>query len=110
MLAHSLAWVLAPGTGEAAVAADAGLASGRAGPAVRGADAIPATLPVAGCADDGSAGTLRSVIMPASEGSVIERGALTCSPITLTQRAIDIRAAGPHPIGYLTIQAPAWPF
>lgn len=68
--------------------------------------AIDTTLPVTSCADDGSPGTLRAVIMQAVEGSVIDLSALACSTITLTQGAIDISSAGPHPVGYLTIHGP----
>lgn len=70
------------------------------------ADAMPAvdqpggTLPVTSCADDGSAGTLRSVIMAAATGATVDLSALACSTITLTQGAIvfnvdDLTLHGP---------------
>ena len=49
-----------------------------------------ALLPVTSCADDGSAGTLRTVAEAAGEGDTIDLGALTCSAITLTQGAIPL--------------------
>ena len=61
------------------------------------------TLPVTSCADDGSAGTLRSVVASASEGDVIDLGALDCSSITLTQGVIDLSVLGPHHINDLSI-------
>lgn len=65
------------------------------------------TLPVTSCADDGSAGTLRSVIGRAVSGDTVDLSALTCSTITLTQGAIrfdvdDISVSGPSD-GGLTI-------
>ena len=42
-----------------------------------------ATLPVTSCADDGSPGTLRSVIASAHDGDVVDMTQLTCSTITL---------------------------
>jgi len=64
------------------------------------------TLPVTSCADDGSAGTLRSVIASASEGDVVDLGALDCSSITLTQGLIDLSVLGPHHINDLSIVGP----
>ena len=49
-----------------------------------------ATLTVTNCADDGSAGTLRSVIAAAASGDTIDLGQLSCSTITLTQGAVAI--------------------
>lgn len=48
------------------------------------------TLPVASCADDGSAGTLRSVVAGAASGDTVDLGQLSCSTITLTQGEIVI--------------------
>lgn len=42
-----------------------------------------ATLPVTSCDDDGSAGTLRSVIGSAVSGDIVDLSALSCSTITL---------------------------
>lgn len=58
------------------------------------------TFPVTSCADDGSAGTLRSVVAGAASGDTVDLGALTCSTITLTQGEIvvaqdDLRLSGP---------------
>jgi hypothetical protein len=59
-----------------------------------------ALLPVTSCADDGSAGTLRTVVDAAGEGDTVDLSALTCSTITLTQGAIplllnDVALVGP---------------
>jgi len=51
-------------------------------------------LRVTSCADDGSPGTLRSVMLSAPPGSVIDLTQLTCSKITLDQGAIDLIDAG----------------
>lgn len=64
------------------------------------------TLPVTSCADDGGPGTLRSVIAGASEGDVVDLGALDCSTITLTQGLIDMSVLGDHPIDDLSIVGP----
>ena len=48
------------------------------------------TVAVTSCADDGSAGTLRSVVAGAVDGDVVDLSALTCSTITLTQGGISI--------------------
>jgi hypothetical protein len=48
------------------------------------------TLPVTSCEDDGSAGTLRSVVSGAVTGDTVDLSALTCSTITLTQGAIFV--------------------
>ncbi|HET7064166.1 MAG TPA: choice-of-anchor Q domain-containing protein [Rudaea sp.] len=59
-----------------------------------------ALLPVTSCADDGSVGTLRTVVDAAGEGDTVDLSALTCSTITLTQGAIplllnDVTLVGP---------------
>jgi hypothetical protein len=64
------------------------------------------TLPVTSCLDDGSPGTLRSVLAGAAENDVIDLGALTCSTITLTQGAIDTSALGDHQLYDVTLQGP----
>ncbi|MFZ2235264.1 MAG: right-handed parallel beta-helix repeat-containing protein [Dokdonella sp.] len=48
-----------------------------------------ARLPVTSCADDGSAGTLRSVLDTAISGDTVDLSALTCSTITLTTGALE---------------------
>lgn len=73
----------------------------RAAPAPRGA-----TLPVTSCLDDGSPGTLRSVLAGAAENDVVDLSALTCSAITLTQGAIDTSALGDHQLYDVTLQGP----
>jgi hypothetical protein len=52
---------------------------------------VTATTPVSNCADDGSDGSLRSVIAAAGEGDTIDLSALSCSVITLTQGAIPVQ-------------------
>lgn len=47
-------------------------------------------LPVTSCDDDGSAGTLRSVVAGAGSGSIIDLSALTCSTISLANGAIAV--------------------
>ncbi len=47
-------------------------------------------LPVTSCADDGSAGTLRSVVAGAVSGDTIDLTSLTCGTITLESGAIPI--------------------
>ncbi len=59
-----------------------------------------ALLAVTSCADDGSVGTLRTVVDAAGEGDTIDLSALTCSTITLTQGFIplllnDVTLVGP---------------
>ncbi len=59
------------------------------------------------CADDGSVGSLRSVVAAALSGDTIDLSALTCSTITLTQGQIpinvdDLTIVGPG-ANYLTI-------
>jgi hypothetical protein len=63
-------------------------------------------LPVTSCADDSSAGTLRSVIDSAGEGDTIDLSALACSTITLTQGPIDLSVLGDHHINDLSIVGP----
>ena len=65
-----------------------------------------ATLPVTSCADDGSSGTLRSVIAGASDGDVVDLSALDCAMITLTQGVIDLSVLGTHHINDLSIVGP----
>lgn len=48
------------------------------------------TTAVTNCDDDGSAGSLRSVVAAAVDGDTIDLSALTCSTITLAQGAIHI--------------------
>ena len=47
------------------------------------------TLPVTSCADDGSPGTLRSVVASASDGDTIDMTRLTCGTITLAQGQLE---------------------
>jgi len=47
-------------------------------------------LPVTSCDDDGSPGTLRSVVASALSGDIVDLGALTCSTISLANGAIGI--------------------
>lgn len=54
----------------------------------------PQTLSVTSCADDGSAGTLRSVVAGAASGDTIDLGTLSCSTITLLSGAIPITQYG----------------
>jgi len=68
-----------------------------------------ATLPVTNCLDDGSPGTLRSVVNGAASGDVVDLSGLVCSSITLTSGAIitpqtDLTLRGPAS-GALTICA-----
>lgn len=77
-----------PGDGRAVAALFAALQS-RALPRAP-ARAPAATLPVTSCADDGSAGTLRSVVSGAGEGDSIDASTLRCGTITLAQGAIPI--------------------
>jgi hypothetical protein len=59
-------------------------------PVPKTATSPAALLPVTSCADDGSAGTLRTVAEGAGDGDTIDLSALTCSTITLTQGAIPL--------------------
>ncbi len=65
-----------------------------------------ATLPVTSCADDGGAGTLRSVLYAANEGDTVDLSALTCGTITLTQGEIDISVLGDDQVNDITIVGP----
>ncbi len=67
---------------------------------------IGAILPVTSCADDGGAGTLRSVIANAGENDTIDMSALACGTIVLTEGEIDISVLGDHPINNLTLVGP----
>ena len=68
--------------------------------------AVAETLFVTNCADDGSPGTLRSVVDSAVDGDVVDLTQLTCSTITLTQGTIGTDFLSGHPVNYLTIQGP----
>jgi hypothetical protein len=57
-------------------------------------------LPVTNCDDDGSAGTLRSVVASAASGDTVDMSALACATITLAGGAIPITVAD------LTLQGP----
>lgn len=119
-LAIALSLALA-GTGEAATAPDPSLhyALHMSQRAARNALRAPlhgalrsapradgSILPVTSCADDGSAGTLRSVIAGAAEGDVIDLSALDCATITLSQGVIDVSVLGPHHVNDLSIVGP----
>jgi hypothetical protein len=58
------------------------------------APVFAATLPVAHCLDDGSAGSLRSVVAAAQQGDVIDLRALDCPAIALAQGPIVIGTVG----------------
>lgn len=64
------------------------------------ADRPASTRPVTNCADDGSDGSLRSVMSSAEDGDVIDMSQLTCSTITLTSGSIDFD------VDNLTLQGP----
>jgi hypothetical protein len=49
------------------------------------ADSVGNLLAVSNCLDDSSSGSLRSVLMGANDGDVIDLSGLSCSVITLTQ-------------------------
>ncbi|HEY0178379.1 MAG TPA: Ig-like domain-containing protein [Dokdonella sp.] len=49
-----------------------------------------ATLPVTSCADDGGAGTLRSVVAGAVDGDTVDLSQLECGTITLENGQIDV--------------------
>ena len=51
---------------------------------------VAATLIVTSCADDGSSGTLRSVVTTAGEGDTVDASALTCGAIALTRGAVPV--------------------
>lgn len=87
-----------PGDGRAVAALFAAL-DARALPRTS-ANAPVATLAVTSCADDGGAGTLRSIISGAGEGDTVDASGLTCSEIMLAQGAIavyqnDLTIVGP---------------
>jgi predicted outer membrane repeat protein len=51
-----------------------------------------AALSVTSCADDGTAGTLRSVVTGAGDGDTVDLSGLSCGPITLSQGVIPVYA------------------
>jgi hypothetical protein len=53
---------------------------------------LSSTQTVTSCADDGSLGTLRSVISGAADGDTVDLSGLSCGPITLSAGAIQIYA------------------
>lgn len=57
-------------------------------------DSVPirpgSTLPVTSCADDGGAGTLRSVVAGAASGDIVDLSQLGCSTITLQDGQIEV--------------------
>ncbi len=61
-----------------------------------------ASLPVTNCADDGSAGSLRSVLDTAISGDTVDLSALTCSTITLTTGALETDADELRLLGSIT--------
>jgi hypothetical protein len=61
--------------------------------------AVAATLPVMSCADDGSVGTLRSVLAHSATGDIVDMSALTCSRITLASGALSVTS-------WITLQGP----
>ncbi len=63
-------------------------------------------LIVTSCADDGSPGTLRSVVAGAAEHDTVDLSQLTCSTITLVEGPIDSSMLGDNGLYYLTIQGP----
>jgi hypothetical protein len=63
-------------------------------------------LPVTSCEDDGSPGTLRSVVAGAAEHDTVDLSQLTCSTITLASGPIDSSMLGDNGLYYLTIQGP----
>ncbi len=65
-----------------------------------------ANLPVTSCTDDGSPGTLRSVIAGAQAGDVVDMTHLACGLITLTRGPIDTSLFGTGLIGDLTLTGP----
>lgn len=56
----------------------------------RAAGTMAVTTAVTSCADDGTAGTLRSVVTGANDGDTVDLRGLACGPITLTQGVIPI--------------------
>jgi hypothetical protein len=92
-----------------AAALAAGLAltagpTGAAGAAATSNAAPPShrvnVLPVTSCADDGSAGTLRSVVASAADGDTVDLTELACSTITLLSGEVEIN------VDNLTIEGP----
>lgn len=63
-------------------------------------------VPVTSCLDDGSPGTLRTILSEAAGSADVDLGGLTCNTITLTQGPIDMSPTGPHPLGFVTIRGP----
>lgn len=61
---------------------------------------------VTSCDDDGSPGTLRSVLLSANENDIIDLGQLGCSTIALQMGVLDLSDAGPHPLANLTLRGP----
>jgi hypothetical protein len=72
------------------------------GPAPTGGN----VLPVTSCLDDGSPGTLRSVVASAAENDTVDLSQLACSTITLASGPIDSSVLGDHHLYNLTIQGP----
>lgn len=54
---------------------------------------VAASLPVTSCADDGGAGTLRSVVASAASGDTVDLSGLSCATITLASGAIPVHVA-----------------
>ncbi|MEO7199913.1 MAG: choice-of-anchor Q domain-containing protein [Dokdonella sp.] len=63
-------------------------------------------LPVTSCADDGSAGTLRSVLLQAASGDTVDLSALTCSTISLASGALDMGVYGDNHIYEIHLVGP----
>ncbi len=63
---------------------------------------VASTVPVTSCADDGSPGTLRSLLLTASDSDTLDLSGLNCvdSKITLTQGQLVVRTP------YLRLQGP----
>ena len=81
-------WKAGDGTGVAAI-----FDALRAVPHASGRRATMAvTTPVTSCADDGSSGTLRSVVTGANDGDTVDLRGLACGPIKLTQGVIPVYA------------------
>src|SRR5690242_2388710 len=70
--------------------------------ALTASEAFASTWPVGSCADDGSAGTLRSVVGAATtqSGDTVDMSGLSCSTISLLTGAIAIHQ------GSLILQGP----
>jgi hypothetical protein len=81
-------WKAGDGTGVAAI-----FHALRAVPSrKRPAGSVTVTTPVTSCADDGSSGTLRSVVTGANDGDTVDLRGLACGPIKLTQGVIPVYA------------------